>query len=136
MQQAQKRGKKNKIGAQGEEIAQTFLMERGFMPIERNYLKKWGEIDLILQKEATVHFVEVKTVSYETKASLLNSYTNAHRPEEQFTKHKYKKLARTIDTWLTENDYQGSYQLDLITVRLVSREKYAEVQYFTAVHLE
>lgn len=58
--------KKQEIGNTGELIAARFLMKHGFSVIERNYRKKWGEIDIILVKKGKTHFVEVKTVSYET----------------------------------------------------------------------
>jgi Holliday junction resolvase-like predicted endonuclease len=56
---------RKKIGNLGEEIAEMFLMKRGFSPMGRNYTRKWGEIDLIMEKKGKLHFVEVKTVSRE-----------------------------------------------------------------------
>lgn len=38
-----------KIGNLGENIACNFLEKKGFKIIERNYRKKWGEIDIIAQ---------------------------------------------------------------------------------------
>ena len=49
-----------KIGQVGEDIACKFLMKHGFTVLERNYTKKWGEIDIIAQKEDVLYFVEVK----------------------------------------------------------------------------
>ena len=54
---------KQKIGQIGEDCACRYLVERGFKIIERNYLKKWGEIDIIAKKKKKIHFVEVKAVS-------------------------------------------------------------------------
>src|SRR5688500_8779759 len=59
------RAHKKAIGTLGETIACRFLMKRGFKIIERNYLKKWGEIDIVAKKDELWHFVEVKTVSRE-----------------------------------------------------------------------
>lgn len=135
MLQSKKAGKKNEIGAYGEEIAKTFLMERNFVFLEQNFLQKLGEIDLIMEKEGVIHFVEVKTVSFATQQTLKASYGDTYRPEEQFTQDKYRKLSNTIDTWLLKESYEGKYQLDLLTVRLILTEKYAEVQYFEAVNV-
>lgn len=135
MKLANKLGKNNKTGAIGEEIAARFMKNRGFSLLEQNYQKKWGEIDLIMQNGTDIHFIEVKTVSHETKSQLEQAKQQGFRPEEQLTADKYAKLARTIDTWLAKEKYTGSYQLDLITVRLVKAEKYSQVEYFPSINL-
>jgi putative endonuclease len=48
MKQSDKKGEKNKIGSYGEDIAAKYLEKHGHKVIDRNYLKKWGEIDLSL----------------------------------------------------------------------------------------
>ena len=55
-----------KTGEMGENIAVRFLMKQGYSILGRNYTKKWGEIDIIAEKERKLHFVEVKSVSRET----------------------------------------------------------------------
>ena len=57
---------KRKTGNLGEDLACRFLMKRGFDVIERNYLKKCGEIDIIATNKGKIHFIEVKSVSHET----------------------------------------------------------------------
>jgi Holliday junction resolvase-like predicted endonuclease len=54
---------KRKTGDLGEDIAEMFLVKQGFKILERNYLRKWGEIDIITKKDRKLYFVEVKTVS-------------------------------------------------------------------------
>lgn len=54
------------IGKIGEDLACEMLRKEGFKVIDRNYLKKWGEIDIVAIKGKKVHFVEVKTVSRDT----------------------------------------------------------------------
>ena len=54
---------KQKIGNLGEDIGCKFLVKRGFSIKDRNYRKKWGEIDIVVEKDAVLHFIEVKTVS-------------------------------------------------------------------------
>ena len=58
--------KTQKIGEIGEKLACMFLMKHGFKVLDRNYRKKWGEIDIIAQKDDILRFIEVKTVSRET----------------------------------------------------------------------
>ena len=47
----------------GEKIAGRFLQSKGFEIVSWNYLKPWGEIDIIVRKKRKIHFIEVKTVS-------------------------------------------------------------------------
>jgi putative endonuclease len=48
------------IGEIGENIAVKFLMKHNFQILERNYTKKWGEIDIVGKKLGKLHFIEVK----------------------------------------------------------------------------
>lgn len=48
-------------GLLGEDTASKYLEERGYKILERNYVAKHGEIDIIAFKERTVIFVEVKS---------------------------------------------------------------------------
>lgn len=138
MKQIDKKGRKNEIGAYGETIAVKYLNKLGHTVLSQNYLKKWGEIDIVtretLNNEEIVHFVEVKTVSYETKSQLERAVSyGTWRPEENVHKKKIERLHRTIQSWLQENKYDGSWQIDVIAVRVVPREKYATVKYLPNV---
>jgi Holliday junction resolvase-like predicted endonuclease len=57
------RTKKRETGDLGEKIAGRFLRSKGFDIVGWNYLKPWGEIDIITQKGEETHFIEVKTIS-------------------------------------------------------------------------
>jgi len=43
---------KQKLGKMGEDLACRFLDKNGYRVIERNYLKKWGEIVLLKRGES------------------------------------------------------------------------------------
>ncbi len=50
------------IGKYGEQLAKNFLIKKGFKILELNYrYSRLAEIDIIAQKDDTIHFVEVKT---------------------------------------------------------------------------
>ncbi len=131
----------------GESIAAKFLINKGFEIVERNFLRSTGEIDVvargtikrresIVSRETLpiVHFVEVKTVSYETKELL--DWAVAHetyRPEELVHQKKLEKISRTAEVWLLENNWQGEIAIDVVAVRLVPREKYARVRFIPDV---
>lgn len=48
-------------GYLGEEIAAEFLQSKGFEILERNYVIRGGELDIIAKDGETLVFVEVKT---------------------------------------------------------------------------
>lgn len=126
-----------KTGALGERIAESYLHKRGFTTIEHNYRKKWGEIDLIMQKGHKVYFVEVKTVSYETKKDLEEAVSHGtYRPEENVHFKKLQRLSRAIQTWVAENGHTADFQLDIATVRMVPRKKYAVVDVIENISIE
>lgn len=134
MKQDLKKGEKNKVGAYGEEIAARYLSKKGQAVLERNYLKKWGEIDIISRETSNnkeiIHFVEVKTVSYGTEDQLRRAVSyGTWRPEENVHAKKIQRLSRTIESWLIEHKYKGDWQIDVISVRVVPAEKYASVKY-------
>ena len=140
MKQANKQGLKNQIGAVGEKIAVNYLKNKGFTVLDTNYLKKWGEIDVVARETAAgkqiIRFVEVKTVSYETKAAL--DYAVTHEtwsPEDNVHFKKIQRLNRTIESWLLEHHCDLDWQIDIAAVRIVPREKYATVRYIPNVIL-
>jgi Holliday junction resolvase-like predicted endonuclease len=140
MKQNQKYGLSNQIGAQGEQIATTYLQNLGFAVLDTNYLKPWGEIDVVARETThqgvIIHFVEVKTVSYETKSDLVSAVScGTWRPEENVTEHKLLKLSRVIDSWLAKHQYECDWQIDVAAIRLVPREKYATVKFIDNVDI-
>lgn len=129
MKQTEKQGEKNRTGAIGEEIACKWLDRKGLKIVDRNYLKKWGEIDIVAHETGIYHFIEVKTVSYETKADY--QYSISHetwRPEDNVHNAKLKRLARAIQSWISEHRYTGNWQIDVVVVKIVPRERFATVK--------
>jgi putative endonuclease len=131
------RTEKRKIGDIGENIACKFLMKRGFVIIEKNYLKKWGEIDIIAQKDDKLHFVEVKSVSH-----LLVSYeTDSYKPEDNLHPWKLKRLSRVIQTYLLgyrgnkDVSYETDWQFDVAVVYLDLKSLQAKVNYMEDIIL-
>jgi putative endonuclease len=52
---------KKELGKKGEEVALQFLKKRGYRIIEKNYVCKMGEMDIIAKEKDTLVFIEVKT---------------------------------------------------------------------------
>lgn len=105
---------KRRIGDIGEGIAVKYLENKGFSVIERNYLKPWGEIDIVARLGDTLHFVEVKTVSREPWERVGN------RPEDNMHEYKLKRLSRAIRTYVLERKVgkELEWQIDLACVYL------------------
>ncbi len=127
----------NEIGKIGEDVAAEWLKRGGYDIIERNYLKKFGEIDIVARETSIIHFFEVKTVSYETLYDLNHAVSHeTWRPEENVHDYKVRRLKRVIEAWLFERKYKGAFQIDIITVRLVTDQKYARVKMIENVIFE
>jgi len=121
---------KRKTGNLGEDLACRFLIKRGYDVIERNYLKKCGEIDVIAKINSKIHFIEVKSVSCETIPSVSGETGNTddYRPEDNLHPWKLQRIAKTIQIYLVEKDIsdETDWIFDVITVyidkkRLISK---------------
>lgn len=136
MKQDKKIGARNKTGAIGEQVAVNYLTKHNFCILDTNYLKKWGEIDIVARGTRGIHFIEVKTVSYETKSALKEAVARGTwRPEENVHKSKILRLNRAIESWILDNNYEGEWQIDVVAVRIVSREKYGTIKYMPNIIL-
>lgn len=114
---------KRKLGDIGEDVACMFLEKHGFKVIERNYLRKWGEIDIVAEKAGKLHFVEVKSL----KTINFSVSSETYRPEENLHPQKLRRLYRTIETYLLHKKHFNDWQLDLVTVRINPESKEARV---------
>lgn len=120
-----RRTEKRKIGDIGESIAETFLTQKGYKVIERNYWKPWGEIDIVAEKAGTVRFVEVKTVSRSYLPTTISHETSGYRPEEQIHPKKLQKIAQTAELYMENKRDRRDFQIDAVTVYLVEKERKA-----------
>ncbi len=105
----------NEIGKIGENITKTFLMKHGFTILGRNYRTKFGEIDIIAEKDNRLRFIEVKSV----KVRDLNNLSNlAIQPEDNLTKDKWDKLSISVEIYLrhTNVTHGTPWQMDLACV--------------------
>ena len=118
-----------KIGEIGENIAVRFLVKHNFSILDRNYTKKWGEIDIVAEKEKKLYFIEVKSVSrnlnYVSQETL-----DEYKPEDNMHPWKIKRLSRTIQTYLLSEKIpdEKEWQVDLLVVFLDLKDKKAKVK--------
>ncbi len=117
-----------RIGELGEEIAAMFLVKRGYKIIERNYTKKWGEIDIVAKRFGRVHFIEVKAKSFDLSDP--ERTERFARPEENVHPKKIERLKRAIQTYLAERKVSKDipWQVDIMAVFLDKDSKKAKVR--------
>jgi putative endonuclease len=135
---------KQKIGEIGENVACKFLVKHGFTILERNYTKKWGEIDIVAQRQENrarllpnqreggqglkLYFIEVKAVTRDL--NVIRETLDSYRPEDNMHPWKLKRLSRTIQTYLVSKHVSESteWQFDLLVVFLDMNNKKARVK--------
>ncbi len=122
-----------KIGELGEDVACKYLEKNGFSILERNYTKKWGEIDIIAQKDDVLYFVEVKSKSVSILDFVSQKFdqndTETSRPEDNMHPWKIKRLRRVVETYLISRRLgYTNWQFDLLVVYLDLEERRARVR--------
>ncbi len=128
------------LGKLGEDIACKYLKNKGFSIVERNYLKKCGEIDIVAKNKDIIHFVEVKSVSRACPSNYndnLNRKINkeivssetGYRPEDNLHPWKLERLTKTIQIYLIENNVsdETNWQFDVITVYIDEEKRISKV---------
>jgi putative endonuclease len=117
--------KSQKTGEIGEEIVAKSLIKQGFKIIERNYTRKWGEIDVVARKGDILHFIEVKSITVRDMFSRENFY----RPEDHMDAWKLKRLRRALQTYITDKNIHEDqkWQFDLACVYLRLKQTSSKV---------
>ena len=98
-----------KIGEQTEAIASDYLKSQGLSLIEKNYHCRGGEVDLIMQEQDTLVFVEVKyrqSTGYGGAAAAVSAT-------------KQKKIKHCVTFYLHQkglNEYNTPCRLDVVTL--------------------
>jgi Holliday junction resolvase-like predicted endonuclease len=112
-----------------------FLVKQGFRVVGRNYLKKYGEIDIIATKGGVYHFIEVKSVTREIisvkSGSKGGRARDSYRAEDSVHKWKLKRLSNTIQVYLSEHRIgdRVDWFCDLVTVVMNKRGDVIEIDY-------
>lgn len=100
-------------GNKGEELAVSFLVEKGFEIIERNYRYGKGELDIIARQEDFLVFVEVKS-----RESLEYGL-----PEEAITKKKTTQIRKIAGAYLAEkNITDENIRFDVVAILFLNDE--------------
>ncbi|SFP58492.1 YraN family protein [Hydrogenimonas thermophila] len=92
------------VGNRAESLACNWLIEQGCQILDRNVYSRFGEIDIIAQKEGILHFIEVKSGT-------------TFEPIYNITPAKIAKLLRSIQAYLKKYKLDIPYQLDALIVK-------------------
>ena len=99
------------LGQAGEAIARGYLEERGYTFRAANYRCPWGEVDLIMEREGEVVFVEVRAKRSRAFGS----------PEESVTAAKRQRLVTTAYHYLQDHDLNVQWRIDLVAITVNAR---------------
>ena len=120
--------RKQKIGKWGEDIAASYLQEKGYEILGRNYSTASGEIDIIAKikedGETFLIFAEVKTRT---------TLTFGH-PEDAVTERKKDHILKAINIFFEENEMLDlPWQIDVVAIQQLSPDKPPNIQHFENV---
>ena len=76
-------------GLSGEQLAEAYLIQQGYLPIDRRFRALNGEIDLIMQDGDTLVFIEVKNRPKSSRGSGLLAVTPDKRRRMLHTAQYY-----------------------------------------------
>lgn len=110
---------RNKTGVWGEIYAARYLRDRGCDILSANFSSRFGEIDLVAEKDGIIRFVEVKTRNVKTK----------FRPMEAVDEIKMEKLRITARSYISYFDFEGEARFDVCEVYLDDNNGLKSINY-------
>ena len=93
-------------GRVAEDGAERFLVDQGLRVIDRNFRRRFGEIDLIAMEDDVLVFVEVRKRSHQAFAD----------GAESITRRKRQRLLRTAEAYLQQRRWRGPVRFDVIVM--------------------
>lgn len=101
--------RRKQTGRQGEEIAASYLVDKGYKILQRNWHCPTGELDIVMEDDGALVFVEVRTRRG-------NRFGTA---EESITPVKQARLVELAQTYLQEVvPPHQSWRIDVVAVHL------------------
>src|SRR4030067_726854 len=108
---------KKELCKKGEELALRFLKKKGYRLIEKNYLCKMGEMDIIAKEKDTLVFIEVKT----------RTSTEFGPPQLAVNPRKQRQLSKVALNYLNEKRLKDvKARFDVVAILL--RQKGEEIE--------
>jgi len=98
--------KHNILGKEGEEIAARYLQEHGYTIQDRDWHCGHKDLDLVVTKDDTIVFVEVKT----------RTGTGWGNPQDFVNDRKIQSIVRSADAYLRLNQINMDVRFDIVSV--------------------
>ncbi|MDO8599574.1 MAG: YraN family protein [bacterium] len=101
---------RSRFGTAGEDLAATYLEQKGYRILERNARTRVGELDLVCQLGRVLVFVEVKT---RTSAAF-------GHPEESVTHAKQQHLVRAAHAYVSSHTAFRTtpFRIDVVAITM------------------
>ena len=107
------------VGDLGENAAYKYLKKKHYRILERNFVSKYGEIDIIARHKKELIFIEVKTrgsKAYGGGAGAVNF-------------HKRRNIVFTSQAYMRNIDYNGPRRYDIIEVYIDEENNITEINH-------
>ncbi len=135
-----KYSQKRQFGNWGEGIVCEMLKsEKGMQILDRNFLRRCGEIDIVAKKDGVLHFIEVKTVSkdittYDGLGIVMDDFSG-YNPLESVNRLKMLRMKRTISLYLAEKNvlHETEFQIDVASVVFFMPDMIGRVEFIENV---
>ena len=116
------------FGNWAENYVAQYLEAKGYTILDRNYRKKWGELDIIALKEGILIFIEVKANKKEVAG---------FEPELRVSPEKLRRMNRAIQTYLAQKKYPDSQerQIDIVSLILNRDRGVAKLKHFKNIEI-
>ncbi len=93
-------------GHKAEVAAADYLKKLGYKILDTNWRTRYCEIDIIAQRNKTIHFAEVKYRVRDSQGKGLDFITST----------KLRQMRYAADLWVSQNEWDGDYLLSALEI--------------------
>lgn len=112
------------LGNLGEDIAADYLTSTGYKIIERNFKKRYGDIDIVASDGDTITFIEVKTRIGDKFGS----------GEEAITPWKLKTLIKSVNFYKHMHpEMDGAMRIDVVAIAMSANREVEKITLYKNV---
>ncbi len=118
----------SEFGNWAEYYVAQYLKSKGYVILDKNYRKKWGEIDIVAEKKGILIFVEVKA----NKNNI-----PGFEAENRVSREKLRRMNRAIQSYLFNKKLRSDqdWQIDVISLNLERDRGLARIRHFKNIEM-